>query len=124
MTTRDMTNAPDHLYNLYMTYDLKPTGTQFAVFYTMQGDALIAGAAESDGHFVPNVYAKGYGTLNASLSQKLGEYFRVQLQAKNLTNPDIQTVYRGPGVPDGDVTKTSYSLGIDFSISLTAQFRF
>ena len=28
ITSRDMTNAPDHLYNLYLTYDLVSTGTQ------------------------------------------------------------------------------------------------
>jgi outer membrane receptor protein involved in Fe transport len=28
MTTRDMTNAPDHLYNVYLTYDIAESGTQ------------------------------------------------------------------------------------------------
>ena len=64
MTTRDMTNAPEHLYNLYLTYDIAAAGTQFALFYTVQGDTLVAGAGQSHGNFVPSVYAKEYDTLN------------------------------------------------------------
>ncbi|HKB16833.1 MAG TPA: TonB-dependent receptor, partial [Planctomycetota bacterium] len=94
MKTRDMTNAPDHLYNLYLTYDLASTGTQVGLFYTVQGDTLVAGAGASTGNLVPNVYAKEFDTLNFTLLQKLGQYLHLQFQAKNLTNPRIETVYR------------------------------
>ena len=43
------------------------------------------------------------GTLNFTLQQKLGEYFRLFFQAKNLLNPEIQTVYRSEYLPDGDI---------------------
>jgi hypothetical protein len=46
--TRDMTNAPEHIYNLYLTYDLEKTGTQLALFYTITGDTLVAGAAAAE----------------------------------------------------------------------------
>jgi hypothetical protein len=93
------------------------------VFYIVQGDTLIAGATETNGNFVPDVYAKQYDTLNLSVSQKLGQYLRLQLQIKNLTNPDIQTVYRSNAI-GSDVTKTTYSLGIEYSLSLSAEFSF
>jgi hypothetical protein len=99
------------------------TGTQLALFYTVTGDTLIAGAGQADGNYIPNVYQKSYGQLNFSLSQRLGDYLRLQIKAKNLTNPDIQTVYRSEYI-GGDVLKTSYSQGIDYSISLGAEFRF
>jgi TonB-dependent receptor len=121
--TRDATGAPEHLYNLYMTYDLAPTDTQVALFYTVQGDTLVAGAAESQGNFVPSVYAKEYDTLNLSLSQGIGEHFKLQFQVKNLTNPKIEEVYRSEFI-GGDVTKTSYTAGIDYSIALSARFSF
>jgi outer membrane receptor protein involved in Fe transport len=123
MPTRDMTNAPEHLYNLYMLYDLEVTGTQFAIFYTVKGDTLVVGAGQSNGNFVPNVYAREYGTLNLSVSQKFGKHFTLVFQAKNLTNPEIEEVYRSPFIGN-DVLRTSYTKGIDLSIGLSAEFTF
>ena len=118
---RDMTNAPDHLYNFFVTYDLESTKTQFALFYTLQGDTLVAGATVDSNNLVPSVYAREYGTLNLSLSQALSDHVKLQLQAKNLTNPDIEEVYRSRYIGD-DVTKTSYSKGVEFTLGLTASF--
>jgi outer membrane receptor protein involved in Fe transport len=123
MTTREMTGAPDHLYNFYLTYDLQETGTQFSVFYTVNGDTLVAGAGESNGNFVPSVYAKEFDTLNLSVSQKLGDYFKLQFKAKNLTDPSIETFYGSQYIGE-NVTRSSFTKGIDLSISLSAQFTF
>ncbi len=123
MTERDATNAPEYLFNAYFTYDIASTGTQIALFYTLQGDTLVAGAGESAGNFVPNVYATSFDTLNLNVSQKLGKYFKLTFQAKNLTNPAIEEVYRSEFIGD-DVTKTSYTRGIEYSISLGATFEF
>lgn len=123
-TTRDMTNAPEHLYNLYVTYDLRSTGTQLALFYTLQGDTLVAGAEASNNGYVPDVYAKQYDTLNFSVTQALGQHLKLQFQAKNLTNPEIEEVYRQEDVIGDDVTKTSYTKGIEYSITLGVQFAF
>ncbi len=123
MSSRDMTGAPAFLYNLYATYSLADLGTEFALFYTVQGDTLIAGAGESPPNFVPSVYSLEYGTLNFSISQKLGDIFRIQFQAKNLTNPAIQEVYRSEYI-GADVLKSSYTRGIEYSISLQATINF
>jgi hypothetical protein len=125
MSTRDMLNAPEYLYNINLTYDVEATGTQLGLFYTVQGDTLVAGAglANNDSKFVPNVYATEFDTLNVSVIQKIGQYIQVKFQAKNLTNPEIQTVYRATSI-DGDVVKTSYTKGIDFSLSVSAEFTF
>jgi len=123
MDTRDMTGAPEHLFNFYVTYDLASTGTQFALFYTIQGDTLVAGAGESRGNFVPNIYAREYDTLNFTASQKFLKHFKLQFQAKNLTNPEIETVYRSKYIEE-DRTRTSFTRGIEYSISLSADFRF
>jgi len=122
MRTRDATNAPEFLYNLFLTYDSALTGTQVGVFWTVQGDTLVAGATESDGNFVPSVYAKEFGTLNVSVSQKLGKHLKLEFQGKNLTNPEIEEVFRSSATRD--VTKTSFTRGREFSISLSATFRF
>jgi len=123
ITERDMTNAPEYLYNIYGTYDIESTGTQISLFYTVQGDTLVAGAGQDDGNFVPSVYANDYDTLNFSISQKLGRFFKLQFQAKNLTNPTIEEVYRSEYI-DADVVKTSYTKGIEYSITFGASFNF
>jgi TonB-dependent receptor len=118
MPTRDMTNAPAYLYNLYLTYDLDEGKTQLGAFYTVQGDTLVTGAGLDSTKFIPNVYQEAYGTLNLSFSRVLGQHWRLQLQAKNLTNPDIREVYRSDFI-DGDELKTSYSKGTEYSLTLS-----
>jgi TonB-dependent receptor len=121
ITSRDMSNAPEYLYNLYVTCNLDQWGTKLGLFYTVRGDTLVAGAGLGGGGFVPSVYEAEYATLNFSATQKIDETWQVKFQAKNLTNPAIQTVYRSDYI-DGDVVKTSRRKGIDFSISLSAKF--
>lgn len=118
---RDMTNAPEYLLNLFATYDIESTGTQFGLFYTLTGDTLVAGAGESKSSFIPSVYARAFGSLSATISQPLGRYFRLQLNARNITDPDIKEVYRYRGE---DYTRTSYSRGVDYSATLSARFTF
>jgi hypothetical protein len=102
-----------------MMYDLDDK-TQFSIFYTVQGDTLVAGAG-AQGEYTPDVYAKEYGTLNLTVSRKIGKYCKLSFQAKNLLNPEIQEVYRSSYV-DGDTVKTSYTKGIEFQISLGVEF--
>ncbi|MEZ5975967.1 MAG: carboxypeptidase regulatory-like domain-containing protein [Planctomycetota bacterium] len=123
ITKRDMVKAPENLFNLFLTYDSDDGNTKLGLFYTVQGDTLETGAGIRDGNFVPSVYATEYDTLNFTWSQKLSKIWKLKFQAKNLTNPLIQEVYRsdytGP-----DVVHTSYTKGIDYSLSLTASFQF
>jgi outer membrane receptor protein involved in Fe transport len=121
MTKRDMTNAPEHLYNFFLTYELADLGTQLGLFYTVRGDTLVAGAGQSGGEFIPSVYDKEYGTLNLSVSQKLGETWKLKFQAKNLLNPEIEQVNRHH-ITGEERVKTSYTKGMDFSVSLSATF--
>ncbi len=123
MTERDMTNAPEHLYNLFLTLDLERTGTRLGLFYTVQGDTLVAGAGQSTGNFVPSVYATGFDTLNFTLAQQLSPYLSLQFRAKNLTNPTIREVYRSPYI-GGDVTNTARRAGTEFSISIGGEVSF
>ncbi len=120
-TSRDATNAPEMLYNLYLIYNLESTGTEFALFYTVRGDTLVAGGGVGDSGYIPDVYETEYGTLNFSVTQKIGDYVKIKFAAKNLTDPDIQEVYRLDGE---DTLKTSYTKGIDFSIGISAEIPF
>ncbi len=121
MSTRDATGAPEHLYNVYLTYDRELSGTQASVFYTVRGDTLVAGAGQDGGNFVPNIYALEFGTLNASLSQRLADGVTLQLQAKNLTNPRIEQVYRSQYI-GADAPQSSFTTGVEFTIGLNISF--
>ena len=123
ITSRDMTNAPEYLYNLFGTWDFESTGTQLGLFYTLQGDTLITGAGQANMNFLPNVYATAFDTLNFSLNQRISKFLRLQFQAKNLTNPEVQTVYRSEYIGD-DVLKTSFKRGVELTLALTAEFSF
>jgi outer membrane receptor protein involved in Fe transport len=119
--SRHATNAPELLYNAYATYFLERTGTELAVFYTVRGDTLVSGGGIGNDGYIPDVYETEYGTLNMSVSQTLGKYFKLKFQAKNLLDPEIQEVYRYRGQ---DTVKTSLTKGIDLSFSLSAKFEF
>lgn len=119
MSTRDMTDAPKHLYNLFTTYEIEDWGTKLGLFYTVKGDTLVAGAGQSNGKYVPSVYSKEYGTLNLSVTQRLAARWSLKFQAKNITNPKIQRVYKHT---NGDRTKSSYKRGIDLSLSMAYSF--
>jgi len=121
MSKRDMTDAPEHLYNIFLTHDLGRPNIQLGLFYTVKGDTLVAGAGQSSGKYVPNVYAKEYGTLNFNASYKIKDNCKLKFQAKNLINPKIEEVYRSEYI-GSDVTKTSYRRGIDLSISMEYLF--
>jgi outer membrane receptor protein involved in Fe transport len=122
-TTRDMTNAPEHLFNFYLTYDVPDWGTRLGLFYTIQGDTLVEGAGEKSGNFIPSVYAKSFDTLNFTLSQKLDENISIEFQAKNLTNPSIERVYRHDSL-SSDVLRSSFTRGVEFTIALVGEFKF
>ena len=114
---RDATNAPERLLNLFATYEIGDTS--MGLFYTLRGDTLVAGGTGASGNFVPSVYEAEFGTLNFSISHKFDQNFAIKFQAKNLTDPNIKEVYRSDYIPGGDVTKTSFSRGREFSIGIT-----
>ena len=46
----------------------------------------------------------------------------LKFSAKNLTNPEIEEYYRSDLI--NDIVRRSYQRGIDFSISIGAEFEF
>ncbi len=125
LTSRDATNAPEHLFNLYLTYDIPDTGTLMGLFYTVRGDTLVTGDGLADNglNYIPAVYQEQFDTLNFSLAQQIDDHFRVQFRAKNLTNPSINEVYRSDFI-DGERLNTTFTRGIEYSLSISANFQF
>ena len=125
ISSRPMTGTPDFLLNLNATYEIEETGTQLGLFYNLSGTTLEAGAGAErlTGIFIPSIYALPYATLNFTLQQSIGEHWKIFFQAKNILNPEIQTVYRSEYLP-ADVLSTSYTAGIDFAVGLSFQMDF
>ena len=114
---RDMLKMPEHIYNVYVSYDFDKTGTKLGLFYTVKGDTLEEGRSST--RAIPSVYSKEVAELNFTMSQKLGDHLTLSFKAKNLTNPEIQRVYRDEEL-DEDWVKNSYTKGMEFSLGLSA----
>ncbi|MCA8943659.1 MAG: TonB-dependent receptor [Planctomycetes bacterium] len=121
-TTRASTNAPERLYNLFLSYDIDYTRTRLGVFYTVTGDTLVAGAGIDNGNLVPDIWDKEYDSLNVSITQGISDYIDIRLRAKNLTNTQRQTEYRPLNAPS--LLETSRSAGIDYSLSIGGSVSF
>lgn len=120
-TVRDLVSAPDYLYNLFLTWSVGLTGTQFGAFYTVQGDTLVSGASVLP--LIPATYQTKYDTLNLSIAQKLGSNITLTFAAKNLTDSEQREVFRSDYV-SGDVLRRLGSDGIEYSLSLGGEIRF
>jgi hypothetical protein len=121
--TRDMTATPAYILNGNVMYEWEKTGTSVALFYIEQGDTLVAGAGTARENYIPSIYATPHGVLNFTLQQNLSEHWKFFFQAKNLLNPEIQTVYRSPYLPS-DIVNTSYTAGVDFVVGLNCKWVF
>tara|TARA_A100001015_G_scaffold108648_1_gene120523 strand:+ start:2002 stop:5301 length:3300 start_codon:yes stop_codon:yes gene_type:complete len=115
----DVMEMPESLYNLFLTYNFDVMDLRLGVFYTYKGDTLSA-VKNTIGSPTPAEYNLGYGTLNMTLSAKLTESLKLSLKVKNLTNPDIETVYREDGYEDA--LRRSYSAGREYSIGMSYTF--
>jgi len=120
--SQPMTATPDYLMNVSATYDYDEWGTQLGIFYTMKGDSLISGANPHTNLLTPAIYQIGYGTLNFTASQEIFEGLKFSLNARNLTNPDVQTEYRTSEGING--LNSTYTAGIAVSFALTYQVNF
>ncbi|MFY9341785.1 MAG: outer membrane beta-barrel protein, partial [Planctomycetota bacterium] len=122
-SVRDMTNAPDYLWNAFGTFDITLTGTSIGVFYTVTGDTLVQGPGPSNDFFVPATYRTRHDSLNAVLSQSLGGHVKLTLAAKNLTDSSHTEVYRSEFLA-GDTVRRSWSTGTELSLSIGGEIRF
>lgn len=121
-STQPMTATPDFLFNASVTYDIEDWGTQVGLFYNFRGKSLVSGANAVGTLLTPSIYQLGYGTLNFTASQELLDNLFFSVNAKNLTNPLIQTQYE---TPDGFTGLNSqYTSGVSLSFALTYQLAF
>jgi hypothetical protein len=123
ITTREMLNAPEHLYNFNLKYEHPEHGAQVGLFYTVRWDTLVEGGVALSNSSVPDVLEEEYGTLTLGVIRPIGEHCKIAFQAENLTNPEIRRVHRSDFITN-EVVKTSFRRGIDFSFSISLTYRF
>lgn len=122
-TTRDMTDAPDYLWNLFATYDIAETGSSFGAFYTVTGDTLVQGPGPSNNAFIPATYDRAYDNLTLTFQQDLGRGVRLSLAARNLTDATRQQFYSTEFLAE-DVVRREYTTGVTYSISISGEIVF
>jgi TonB-dependent receptor len=114
--TRPFNGQSPYLFNLNLTYDNYETGTSAGLFYFLFGDRLFL----TGRHATPDVYERGYGTLDFKATQALFGNFELSLSAKNILDPEQIFSYRlDNGVVDKEFNYSAYRMGSTYSISVS-----
>lgn len=80
--TRPFVGQSPYLFNINLTYD--NNNLYSGIFYTLFGDRLYV----TGRHATPDVYERGYGTLDFKSSYKLIDNLEISLALKNILNPE------------------------------------
>ncbi len=115
--TRRLQAQPDWVLNVNLTYDNKDRGTSAGLFFNMLGETLVTGAAKGTDDGTPNVFEKGYASLNFSMNQKFGEHVSVSFKVKNLLTSERERVYRTPDGYEAVKSKRESPLKVSGSVS-------
>jgi outer membrane receptor protein involved in Fe transport len=113
---RPLTGTPAYLANASFTYDNPETKTSVGVFYTLQGETLLAGGGMDANGPVASRVALPWASLNFSITQGFAEYWSISFKARNVLNPEIEVVERLPD--DDDVRYKSYTKGVDLTLGV------
>ena len=114
-TSRQLTEQPEHILNMDLTYDNPERGLRVSLIYYYISDTLRAVSLDT-GY---DIYSEAYSTLDLTVSQELWENFKVSFAIKNLTNPERRNFY---DVEGREVEADSARLGRLFQVSISADF--
>lgn len=114
--TRPFAGQSPFLLNFNLTYDNFETATSAGIFYSYFGDRLFV----TGRHATPDVYERGYGSLDFKATQGIGEFLEMSLAAKNILDPVQKFSYRlDNGVVDKEFNYSAFKKGVSYSISLS-----
>lgn len=117
-TTRPMDGQPDLLYNINLVYENK--WLTVGAFYNHKGETYVAGESWSGSKgYVPNIVELPVDSLDITLGLKFGGIWRLGIDVKNVLDPTIRSVYKGPM---GELPNTTYKQGRTYSMSLGCSF--
>ena len=114
-TTRPLYDQPNYIVNADLTWNLEATKTTFTLSGGVVGERLVlVGLAQ------PDEFAAPSPELNFFVRQRLGKHWDLRFTAKNLLNPEIQTVQNWPKT--GTLVTSSHTEGITFGLSVGCEF--
>ncbi len=114
--TRPFPGQSPYLFNLNLTYDSFETKTSAGIYYYIFGDRLYV----TGRHATPDVYERGYGSLDFKATQGLLDHLEISFSAKNILDPEqIFSYTLDNGVVNKDFNYSAYRLGSTYSIGLS-----
>jgi outer membrane receptor for ferrienterochelin and colicin len=84
-TTRELQGQSPYLFNLDLGYANPKNGLKSSLSYNYFGDRLSIVAEGA----TPDIYERGYPTLNFTANKTIGDHFELSLKASNLFDPDV-----------------------------------
>lgn len=103
-----------YLFNLNISYDNYDDEINAGIFYNIFGDRL---AIVTEGAN-PDVYERGYGSLDLKVSKGFAELYTLSFTAKNILDPEIEFTQELNGQ---EFTYHRFRRGVDLSLSLSVK---
>ncbi len=110
--TRPLQGQPEYIFNFYLQFNNRDTGTNASVNYNLTGEKL----SENSKGGTPDIYELPKHSLGASLSQNFRNNYNISFSIDNILDAPTEKVYHYKGE---DYIFSKYSTGREFSLSLT-----
>ncbi len=115
-TSRRLQGQSDFIFNFNATYDNKDLGLFAGLFLNSVGEQLSAVGGVVNEDQVPDVFLKPRVTLDAVLSKKLGDNWKITFRAENLTNSQDRALF------DNGAISFVRNSGVTFKMSLSGEW--
>lgn len=113
--SRALTNQPEHIANVDLTYDNVDLGLRVSII-AYQISEILEGVSFVDSY---DVYAKSYAAVDLTASKTIGDDFRISMSVKNITNSERGSYY---DVEGREVDRDSFKVGQSISFSTSYEF--
>lgn len=111
---REFQGQSPYLFNINLSYDNNDAGLFAGVFYNIFGDRLSIVTMGAN----PDVYERGYGSLDLKISKEFFNLIKLSLSAKNILNPEIKHTQELKGK---EFVYQSYKKGRSLGVSLSVK---
>lgn len=111
---REFQGQSPYLFNINLNYENNDAALFAGIYYNIFGDRLSIVTMGAN----PDVYERGYGSLDLKVSKEFIDLFKISLSAKNLLNPEIKHTQELNGK---EFVYQSYKKGISFGVSLSVK---